>query len=135
MNQADKERLLAEFNGNPPLDVSSFQKLESDAGFRLPEDYAQSLQQMNGGEGFIGNAYLILWRADDLIELNKAYEVADYASGLFLFGSDGGGEAFAFDMRTEAKPIVSVPFIPMELKLILPLGATFKAFLEALFDS
>ena len=135
MNPADKERLLAKFNGNPPMDVSFLQKLESDAEFRLPEDYAQFLQQTNGGEGFIGNAYLILWGVGDLIEMNKAYQVADYAPGLFLFGSDGGGEAFAFDMRTEAKPIVSVPFVGMELELIQPLGATFKAFLEVLFES
>jgi len=135
MNLADKERLLAEFNGNPPTDALYLQKLESDAGLRLPEDYAQFLQQTNGGEGFIGSAYLILWSVGDLIEMNKAYQVADYAPGLFLFGSDGGGEAFAFDMRTEAKPIVSVPFVGMELELIQPLGSTFKAFLEALFES
>jgi hypothetical protein len=135
MTPADKERLLAKFNGNPPVDASFLQKLECDAGFRLPEDYAQFLQQMNGGEGFIGNTYLILWRVADLIEMNKAYLVADYAPGLFLFGSNGGGEAFAFDMRTEAKPIVSVPFVGMELELIQPSGSTFKVFLEILFKS
>jgi hypothetical protein len=67
--------------------------------------------------------------------MNKAYQVAEYAPGLFLFGSDGGGEAFAFDTRTEAKPIVSVPFVGMELKLARPLGSNFKAFLEELFKS
>jgi len=135
MNLADKERLLAKFNGNPPTDTSSLRKLESDAGFCLPEDYAQFLQQTNGGEGFIGSTYLILWCVGDLIEMNEAYQVADYAPGLFLFGSDGGGEAFAFDMRTDAKPIVSVPFVGMELELIQPLGSTFKAFLDVLFES
>jgi hypothetical protein len=135
MNLADKEKLLVKFSGNPPMDASFLQKLENEAGFRLPEDYAQFLQKMNGGEGFIGSAYLILWRSDNLIEMNKAYQVADYAPGLFLFGSDGGGEAFAFDMRTEAKPIVSVPFVGMDLELIQPLGATFEVFLEVLFES
>ena len=67
--------------------------------------------------------------------MNKAYQIADYAPGLFLFGSDGGGEAFAFDIRTEAKPIVSVPFVGMELELIQPFGSTFRAFLETLFES
>ena len=135
MTSADKERLLAKFNGNPPADVPSIRKFESDAGLRLPADYAQFLQQADGGEGFVGNAYVIFWRVSELLEMNKAYQVAEYAPGLFLFGSDGGGEAFAFDTRYEAKPIVSVPFVGMELKLARPLGPNFKAFLENLFDS
>jgi len=135
MSPADKERLLVKFNGNPPADASSIRQMETDAGFRLPEDYAKFLQGMDGGEGFVGNAYLILWHATELLEMNKAYQVAEYAPGLFLFGSDGGGEAFAFDTRTEAKPIVSVPFVGMELKLVQPLGPNFKAFLEQLFKS
>ncbi|MDR1853538.1 MAG: SMI1/KNR4 family protein [Azoarcus sp.] len=134
MNLADKERLLSKFNGNPPMNVSFIRKLESDSGLCLPDNYVRFLQQTDGGEGFIGNAYLILWRVGDLIEMNKAYQVADYAPGLFLFGSDGGDEAFAFDMRTESKFIVSVPFVGMELELIQPLGATFNAFLETLFE-
>ena len=135
MTLADKERLLAKFHGNPPVDALSIRQFESEAGLRLPEDYAQFLQQADGGEGFVGNAYVILWRVGELLEMNIAYQVAEFAPGLFLFGSDGGGEAFAFDARTEAKPIVSVPFVGMELKLARPLGANFKAFLEQHFKS
>ncbi len=131
----DKEKLLARFNGNPPANASSIRQVETDARLRLPEDYAQFLQQWDGGEGFIGNAYLILWRAEELIELNKAYQVTDYAPGLFLFGSDGGGEAFAFDTRSEAKPIVSVPFVGIELSAVRSVASNFVAFLEELFKS
>ncbi len=135
MSPADKERLLAKFNGNPPADASSIRKVETDAGLRLPEDYAKFLQGMDGGEGFVGSAYVILWRVGELLEMNRAYQVAEYAPGLFLFGSDGGGEALAFDMRTEAKPIVSVPFVGMELNLARPLGSNFSVFLEELYNS
>lgn len=135
MTTADKERLLARFNVNLPTDESSIRQFESEAGLRLPEDYAQFLQQADGGEGFVGNAYIILWRVGELLEMNRAYQVAEYAPGLFLFGSDGGGEAFAFDTRNDAKPIVSVPFVGMELKLARPLGSNFKEFLEELFKS
>jgi hypothetical protein len=86
-------------------------------------------------EGFVGNAYLILWRVGELLEMNKAYQVAQYAPGLFLFGSDGGCEAFAFKARSDAKTIVSVPFVGMELRLARPLGSNFKAFLEELSNS
>ena len=135
MTPADKERLLAKVSGNAPVNASSLRKVESEIGLRLPQDYAEFLQQADGGEGFVGNAYLILWRVGDLVEMNKAYQVAEYAPGLIVFGSDGGGEAFAFDTRTEAQPIVSVPFVGMELKSARPMALTFKAFLEDLFKS
>jgi SMI1 / KNR4 family (SUKH-1) len=105
-----------------------------ESGFLLPDSYARFLQQMNGGEGFIGNAYVILRRIEQLIEMNKAHEVAEWAPGLLLFGSDGGGEAFAFDTRSEAKPIVSVPFIGMDLGRVLPAASGFESFFEQLFD-
>lgn len=135
MSPVDKERLLAKFNGNPPEDANSIRQMETDIGLHLPEDYAKFLKEVDGGEGFVGNAYLILWRAGELLEMNKAYQVAEYAPGLFLFGSDGGGEAFAFDTRSATWPIVSVPFVGMELKLARPVASTFKTFLEELFKS
>jgi hypothetical protein len=135
MTAVDKDRLLGKFNSNPPADVASIRQLETETGLRLPEDYALFLQQADGGEGFIGNAYAILWRIGELREMNTAYQVAEYAPGLFLFGTDGGGEAFAFDMRTAAEPIVSVPFVGMELEVARPMASNFTAFLEALFKS
>jgi hypothetical protein len=135
MTPSDKERLLAKFNCNPPAGVAVIRQFEAESRVRLPDDYAELLQQANGGEGFVGNAYVILWRVEELLEMNKAYQVAEYAPGLFLFGSDGGGEAFAFDTRSDAKPIVSVPFVGMELKLARPIASNFKAFLEELVKS
>jgi hypothetical protein len=135
MTPAEKERLLAKFNGNPPASAASIRQLESEAGFQLPKDYAQFLQQADGGEGFVGNAYVILWPVSELLAINRAYQVADYAPGLFLFGSDGGGEAFAFDIRASTMPIVSVPFVGMELKVARLVAADFPAFLEERFKS
>ena len=135
MTGADKKRLLSNFKANPPAEASSIQEVESELGSSLPEDYAQFLQQADGGEGFIGNGYLILWRVGDLLTMNKAYEVAEYASSLFLFGSDGGGEAYAFDMRSDTKEIVSVPFVGMEMRLARLVASNFKMFLEELFES
>jgi SMI1 / KNR4 family (SUKH-1) len=128
-------RLPATFTGNLPASSSSIQQFESNAGLRLPEDYAEFLKQADGGEGFIGDSYLILWRVGELLELNTAYQAAEYAPGLFLFGSDGGGEAFAFDTRSEARPIVSVPFVGMDLSLTRSIADTFTEFLEELNKS
>jgi hypothetical protein len=133
MTPAEKQRLLAKFNGNPQADARTVRQLETDASLRLPEDYARFLQELDGGEGFIGTAYLILWRAGELLDMNRAYQVAEYAPGLFLIGSNAGGEAFAFDTRSDTRPIVSVPFVGMALKEALPVASSFTAFLEELF--
>lgn len=123
--------MFEEFDGNPPASEVSIRNFETDAGFTLPADCAQFLQENNGGEGFIGNRYVILWCVEELLKLNKAYAVVEYAPGPRLFGSDGGGEAFAFDMRLDSKPIVSVPFVGMDLNLARQVAGCFREFLGA----
>jgi hypothetical protein len=135
MTSLDKKQLLAKFNGNPPTNRSAISKFEFESRVKLPDDFALFLQQMNGGDGFIGDAYVILWPVQELLEKNQAYEVADSAPGLLLFGSDGGGEAFAFDTRSLEMPIVAVPFIGMEMEAALPIAPNFNSFLEALYKS
>jgi hypothetical protein len=136
MMTPDKERLLEGFHPNPPAALSSLHQFERNSAFGLPDSYAKFLLEANGGEGFIGaNGYVILWRVEELSSLNDAYQVAEYVHGLLLFGSDGGGEAFGFDIRSEAKLIVSVPFVGMDPSLIRPVGPQFTDFLEGLFHS
>jgi hypothetical protein len=129
----EKDRIFSKFSCNAPVGVGEIEKFETTVGFKLPSDYAKFLQTSNGGEGFIGaNAYLILWRLCDLTEMNRCYQVAEYAPGLFIFGSDGGGEAYAFDTRNSTMPIMSVPFVGMDLGLARPVAITFDDFLDVL---
>jgi hypothetical protein len=108
MSMVFSNGVLAKFNGNSPVDIATIQRFEAESHFDLPKEYAQFLQRANGGEGFVGqNAYVIFWRLEELPEMNRAYQVDEYAPGLFLFGSDGGGEAFAFDSRSAGVDIVS----------------------------
>ena len=88
----------------------------------------------DGGEGFVGNQYLILWRATELMEFNREYEAAKYAPSLLLFGSNGGGEAFAFDARDNAMKIFIVPFVGMSLKDASQVAEKFDNFLSKLAD-
>jgi hypothetical protein len=94
-------------------------------GCLLPADYLQFLREHNGGEGFLGNNYLILWQIEELNAFNQEYEVKQYAPGLVLFGSSGGGEGYAFDTRDEAMPVVQVPFIGMDLRYAKPVASSF----------
>ena len=105
---------------------------EQALGLRLPQDYRQFLQGTNGGHGWIGENYVMLWGADQLAEYNMSYQVEEYAPGLVLFGSDGGGEGFAFDSRTDPATVVMVPFVGMSLADTIAVAPGFAAFLERL---
>jgi len=126
---------LRNFNLNPPLTSKDIAIFEADSGIRLPGDYVDFLRIGNGGEGFIGDSYALFWRLDELKTLNAEYEVDEFAPGLLLIGSDGGGEAFGFDTRERSWPVVRVPFVGMDIDLLAVLGRTFPDFLKALCEA
>jgi SMI1 / KNR4 family (SUKH-1) len=128
--------LFARFAANPPASSALIAQCQANLRFQLPADYVEFLQQMNGGEGFMGdNEYLMLWRVEELAEMDAGYNVPEFTPELFLFGSNGGGEAFAFDTRSTPQPIVAVPFIAMELCDAIMIATNFRTFLEVLFTS
>ena len=94
------ENFIKNLSCNTPASQIAITDFEKYSNFKLPKDYVEFLKETNGGEGFVGeNSYVIFWPLEKLLEYNKAYNVQEYAPGLFLIGSDGGGEAYAFDMR------------------------------------
>src|SRR5437764_991696 len=77
----------------------------------LPPDYLEAAITFGGREGFLGQQYLRLYRLSELSVLNGLYQIAQYNSDLVMFGSDGYGEAFAFDRTSWS--VVRVPLIPI----------------------
>jgi hypothetical protein len=128
----DFEKVLAEFNGKEGANAESIKAAGDALNVRLPSDYVAFLSKFDGGEGMIGEAYVMFWGTGDLPEMNAAYQVAEYAPGLLLIGSDGGGEALAFDMRKTSWPVVRVPFVGMDLSCVEPLAPSFNVFLKGL---
>lgn len=111
------------------------EQTERTLNVKFPFDYKQFIEVFNGAEGEIGeNSYIVFWSVEDLIELNEAYEVKEFAPGLILIGSNGGDTAYAFDMRFESKPIVEVPFIGMDLDEVKLCANTFEDFLSYLYN-
>jgi len=117
---------------NPAADAAAIDSFAATFGFDPPEGYTRFLRRSNGGEGFVGKRYLILWPLEELHQHNEGYRVERFAPRLFLFGTDGGNEAYAFDLRQQKPTIVSVPFIGMSLEEVRQCGATFDDFLEGL---
>jgi len=85
------------------------------------------LQRANGGEGFIGERYVCLWTVEELIALNRSYRVAEFFPNFFFIGTDGGGEAYAFNISENDPTVFEVPFIglPTDARMI---ASTFDSF-------
>jgi len=108
---------------------------ERQLSLKFSAEYVDFLRLSNGGEGFFGeNAYLVLWRVEDLASMNGSYEVPAQAPGLLIFGSDGAGEAYGFDTRTSKWTVVRVPFVGMAWSEAKPIGESFRAFLDRLHE-
>lgn len=105
---------LTEGQFNAASDPEVIANLSDRLDIALPANFLNFLRQHNGGEGFIGDNYIIFWKAEELADFNREYEVEQYAPGIFLFGSNGGGEGYGFDTQSPTTPIVRIPFIGME---------------------
>ena len=128
----ETNKILAKLAYRPGADTAQIFETERQLDVRLPDDYREFLEFSNGAEGFIGDNYLDLWRVEDLPVRNKHYEVHRYAPGLFIFGSDGGGEAFGFDVRTPKVRVVQMPFVGMEWGVALEVGNSFTEFIHGM---
>jgi hypothetical protein len=124
------DELLDDFSGNVGTDNDVLREIEKNLAVKLPSDYKSFLSSINGGEGFVGKHYLILWKAEELAQFNEEYQVAEYAPGLMFFGSNGGGEGFAFDTRVVPFRIVEVPFVGMSLECAITVADSFPALLD-----
>ena len=105
------EKLANSFDTVSPATPSAIETAEKFFNLRLPTDYKEFLQFTNGLEGETTDNYLVLWSAEELVELNQAYNVKEFVSTIILIGSDGAEDAFGFD--TTNMTIVKLPFIGM----------------------
>lgn len=132
-----QRRDYPDFLGNDGASACAIAAAEGALEWCFPPAYQEFIELANGGAGWIGENYLILWPVEVLAPYNADYQVQDLAPGLILFGSSGGGEGYAFDTRPASSApapsaIVRVPFIGMELKYAETIAADFPAFLANL---
>jgi hypothetical protein len=66
MTPVSHKELFARFEGKPPASRESIGRCQAGLGVLLPADYVQFLLQMDGGEGFNGDHYLMLWSVERL---------------------------------------------------------------------
>lgn len=66
---------------------------ESIGGVALSQEYIDFMMKHNGGEGDIGDSWLVLFKVEELLEINEEYR-EDLPDGNCIIGSNGGGELF-----------------------------------------
>lgn len=89
------------------------------------EDY---LRQTLSGEGMVGeNNYLLLWKKNEIEELNDLYETREFLGDVILIGSDGGDMAYGIDIKGR---YIEVPFIGMDDEEMKVIGNSFDDFIN-----
>lgn len=126
--------LTKEMKLNPGISEDRLEQIITSLPYPLPDDFIAFLKFSNGGRGMVGKHYLLIEKAEELLKFNNDYHVPIDAPGLFIFGTNGGGEAYGFDLRNQDYTVVMIPFIGMEWDQAIMKGKTFSDFLEHLFN-
>lgn len=131
--KANLEELIKdlEISGAEPT-LKAIRQIEEYLQIAFPSDYVEFVLKYNGAEGAVGASYVAMWAVDEIVPLNRAYSVEEFAPGIVLFASDGGGEAYGFDTRDKNMPIVNMPFIGMGHDAVVKIADTFHEFLLSL---
>ena len=124
-------KLSSNFHVGTPATNDQLGEIEKHFNCIFPDDYKEFLKFTNGLEGFTPSNYLVLWTTQELIQLNQAYNVKEFIANTIIFGSDGGEEAFAFDISSTDFTIIKLPFIGMGHIANEKLFDTFESFLES----
>ncbi|MGB3149694.1 MAG: SMI1/KNR4 family protein [Maribacter sp.] len=122
-----KTEYLKEFDANPGITLEQLVSLKLPE--RLPTDYIELLKQFNGGEGEIGEEYVVFDKAEVLLEYNSSCGIEEFDKDIFIIGGNGGGELMAIDFRSKKPTYILIPFI-FEYDAIIELGSS----IDELFD-
>lgn len=98
--------------------------------FTLPEGFIEFFKEANGAEMSTEEKYFIFWALTEMMQLNKEYNVEEFAPEFFIFGSDGGDTAFAIEKSTG--DIYEMPFIGMSKEDAIFRGKSFTEFIESI---
>ncbi|WP_116108153.1 SMI1/KNR4 family protein [Lewinella sp. IMCC34191] len=110
-----------------PLIVSG---IESKFGCELPSDYKLFLENYEAFEDFIGNEYVRLWGAEDIIEANTDYQIPLQFFNVLGIGGNGAGEFIGLEYRQYAVDRVIIsPLIFTDSNDHIKIGDSFFDFL------
>jgi hypothetical protein len=129
---AELSALTDQLEKRPAASLQAIRDRERELGIQFPPDYVEFMLASNGAEGFVGGgrAYIRIEPIEEMMNDRLQETLRDSWPGLVVFGSDGAGEAFAFDPRGGDVTIVMFPWIGHDEEEILLQGRTFTEFLR-----
>lgn len=121
-------KTIEQLKTNGPTSLEKIKVVEQKLNIKFPKDYINFMLKYNGGSGVINNNYIIIYKIDD------CYKNEEIFPNLIYFGSDGGGEAYAFD-QNDNMSIIKVPFICDDVDKCKTIIGNFNDLLEVLKKS
>jgi len=113
--------------------ISTINQIEGFFKFKLPIDYKYYIENYLGFEACIGLEFIRLWDFDELIEINKDYDIKDSLPNTLGIGGNGGGEFIAIELTGENQyRIVLSPFTTLDRNDHIEIGTSFTDFLVRL---
>lgn len=85
--------MWSDFDFNEPYNGEFYNVIY---GVELPEEYVAFMKAHNGGEGDIGESWLVLFPIEELQDVNDDYHEF-LPEGNIIIGSNGGGELFGIN--------------------------------------
>lgn len=122
---------LIDFEKNSGIEENHLNSLQFPV--QLPNDYLDLLKSFNGGNGTVGEEYLILHKVEELIKINKDYKIAKFDNKFFIIGSNGSGELIALDTRKKNPIYVLIPYI-FEYDAIIELSNNVEGLFQRIFE-
>jgi hypothetical protein len=123
------DELLSQCKRLPGASPATITRVAEELGVPLPEDYTRVIAASNGVEGFVGENYLMVYPIEELPIYNAEGIYDAFASGVIVFGSNGGGEAFAVVTSANPPLYIAAPMGAWHKEDVISLGRSFEEFL------
>ena len=121
---------LSGFIAKAPATAEAISRLKAGVPYPLPDDYVDLLRSVGDGEGFVGEQFVRFYSVDEVLLVRHVLGEVNLAGDLVIVGSNGAGEALAYDYRESAPRLVMVGFIPLDYKFIKVLAGTLSEYLQ-----
>jgi cell wall assembly regulator SMI1 len=109
---------------------STIEMAENRLRQRFPDDYRTFLKSERGLKKWFGDVYLSLYTIDQVVELNEIHDHLAYQPELIHIGSDGGGEAIAFDFRQDPPTVIMVSLVSTDRSEGIVQAESFTEFMD-----
>ena len=106
-------------------------RVEAHFGVDLPADYKNYVREHGAFSDFLGNDFLSILPAAELIAYSEAAELQMRCPKVIVIGSDGSRELLAFDFRSAPPCLVLLDIAAADWSAAMHQAETFTSFLEA----